>query len=96
MDSDEVEGLRAFALRVGAYAGASYPERPLWIERDGERVDVAEVESQWREQERIGFHVRLADGSRALLYYVPDLDLWSGVVLAPGTVASIVRRRPTV
>jgi hypothetical protein len=53
MDPDEEEGVRAFALKVGAHAGASYPERPLWVERDGTRVDIAEVESQWREQERI-------------------------------------------
>jgi hypothetical protein len=79
MDREEEEGLRAFEVRVGAHAGASYPERPLWVERQGRRTDVTDVESQWREQERLGFRVRLADGSRALLYYVPDLDLWSGV-----------------
>ena len=39
---------------VGAYAGASYPERPLWVERDGVRTDVASVDAQWREEERIG------------------------------------------
>jgi hypothetical protein len=93
MDPDEEEGVRAFALKVGAYAGASYPERPRWVERDGVRVDIAEVESQWREQERIGFRVRLADGSRALLYYVPEIDLWSGVISALGDVATIVARR---
>ncbi len=81
MDRDEEAGLRAFALRVGCYAGASYPERPLWVERDGARVDVAEVESQWREEERIGFRLRLADASRLLVYYVPEFDLWSGVAV---------------
>jgi hypothetical protein len=93
MDAVEEEGVRAFALKVGAYAGASYPERPLWVERDGARVDIAEVESQWREQERIGFRVRLADGSRALLYYVPEIDLWSGVISDAGDVATVVARR---
>ena len=47
MDAEEEAGLRAFALKVGCYAGASYPERPLWVERDGVRTDVAEVESRW-------------------------------------------------
>lgn len=85
MDRDEEAGLRAFALRVGCYAGASYPERPRWVERGGARVDVAEVESQWREEERIGFRLRLADASRLLVYYVPELDLWSGMAIgAPG------------
>lgn len=93
MDPDEEEGVRAFALSVGAYAGSSYPERPLWVERDGGRVDVIEVESQWREVERIGFRVRLADGSHALLYYVPEIDLWSGVIQSAGQTATVVARR---
>jgi hypothetical protein len=83
MANNEEDGLRAFALTVGAYAGALHPERPQWIERDGRRVDVAEIEAQWREEERLGFRVRLADGDRVLLYYVPELDLWSGVTVAP-------------
>jgi len=83
MDEVEEAGLRAFAVRVGCYAGASYPERPQWVERNGERRDVAAVESQWREEERLGFRVRLTDGAHALLYYVPELDLWSAVDVRP-------------
>jgi hypothetical protein len=78
MDKDEEAGLRAFRVKVGAHAGASYPERPLWVERAGVRRDVAEVVSQWREEERLGFRVRLDDGVVMLIYYVPDLDIWSG------------------
>lgn len=84
MDKDEEAGLRAFALKVGCYAGASYPERPEWVEREGLRVDVAAVESQWREEERLGFRLRLTDGLRVLVYYVPELDLWSGVPVVEG------------
>ncbi len=79
MDSDEEEGLRAFGLTVGASAGARYPERPQWIEHDGERTEIAAVEAEWREEERLGYRVRLADDRSLLLYYVPELDLWSGV-----------------
>lgn len=82
MDSDEEAGLRAFALTVGCHAGASYPERPLWVERDGARRQVRDVLAQWREEQRLGFRVRLDDGSSLLLYYVPNLDLWSGVLPA--------------
>ena len=89
MNKDEEDGLRAFALTVGAYAGGSSPERPVWIERDGVRIDVASVVAQWREEERLGFHVRLSDGSDVLLYYVPELDLWSGVAMATGDVAGV-------
>jgi hypothetical protein len=78
MDRDEEAGLRAFRIEVGAHAGASHPERPLWVERAGVRRDVAEVISQWREEERLGFRVRLHDGVVMLIYYVPDLDIWSG------------------
>ena len=92
MDSDEEEGLRAFALTVGACAGASYPLRPQWIERDGVRTDVIEVGATWREEERLGFRVLLADGASLVLYYVPELDLWSGVWPDRG-MENVVRRR---
>ena len=93
MDSEEEDGLRAFALTVGAYAGASYPERPQWIERDGVRTAVIEVVATWREEERLGFRVRMADGSHMLLYYVPELDLWSGVW--PDRGVDGIARRPS-
>lgn len=92
MDEIEEAGLRAFALEVGCYAGATYPERPMWIARGGERADVVDVESQWREEERLGFRVRLTGGASVVLYYVPELDLWSGGWPA-GAGSSITRRR---
>ena len=69
-------------IRVGCYAGQRYPERPQWVELEGWRADVASVENEWREEDRLGFRVVLRDGRRVLLYYVPKDDLWSGVVLA--------------
>jgi hypothetical protein len=93
MEPDEEAGLRAFELKVGAYAGASYPERPQWVERDGARIDVTAVDASWREVERLGFRVRLADGSSALLYYVPELDLWSGATSPPAARGELKRRR---
>ncbi len=77
----ELAGLRAFSLRVGCYAGQRYPERPQWVELEGTRVEVASVESEWREEDRLGFRVTLRDGRLLLLYYVPNDDLWSGVLL---------------
>ena len=78
----ELAGLRAFELRVGAHAGQRYPERPQWVELGGQRIDVASVESEWREEERLGWRVTLQDGRRLLLYYVPNEDLWSGAIQA--------------
>lgn len=93
MDKDEEAGLRAFALRVEAYAGTSYPERPLRIERDGVAAEVIEVVARWQEEERVGFRASLSDGQIILLYYVPELDLWSGVWTPDGGDPSIIRRR---
>ena len=78
MDKDEEAGLRAFQITVGSYAGTSSPERPEWIERNGARRRVAAIVAQWREEERLGFRVRLDDGVHMLIYYVPELDIWSG------------------
>jgi hypothetical protein len=78
----ELAGLKAFALRVEVHAGARYPERPTRVIIDGAGFEVASVESEWREEERIGFRVTLDDGRKLLLYYVADEDLWSGVVVA--------------
>ncbi|HXK32736.1 MAG TPA: hypothetical protein VNM91_01830 [Dehalococcoidia bacterium] len=93
IEPDEEAGLRAFALQVEAYAGAQYPERPTAVVRAGARVAVAEVLAAWREQERIGFRVLLENGERGLLYYVPELDLWSGVVGDAPDLARTLRRR---
>ncbi len=65
-------------LNVGCYAGHRYPERPEWVELDGQRVDVVDIEKEWREQDRLGFAVKLRDRRRMLLYYEPNDDTWSG------------------
>ena len=78
----DVPAFRAIDIRVGCYAGHRYPERPQWVEADGTRVEVASMESEWREEERLGYRVTLRDGRRMLLYYVPNDDRWTGVVLA--------------
>jgi hypothetical protein len=81
ISATELEGLQAFEVRVGAYAGHRYPERPLWVELRGARREVASVDCEWREEERFGYLLTLDDATRLLLYYVPDADIWSGLVL---------------
>jgi hypothetical protein len=78
VDKDEEAGLRAFALTVGIH-GSAADVIPAWIEQDDRRTPVVHIDASWREEERIGHRVRLGDGSCWLLYYVPELDLWSGV-----------------
>lgn len=65
-------------LKVGAYAGHRYPERPEWVEIEGERIDVAEIERAWREEDRLGFVVKLDDHRRVVMYYDQNDDTWSG------------------
>ena len=80
MDSDEEAGLRAFELRPLYADGGGPPDAPRWLERDGVRIEIISIEAEWREEERYGFRVRLGDGDSLLLYYVPELALWSGAV----------------
>ena len=75
---DEEAGLRAFAIRVGLDE-ASPSATPCWIDIKDTRINILHIDADWREEERIGFRVRLADGSSWLLYYVPELELWSGI-----------------
>ena len=91
MDSGEEQGLRAFALHVGCHSGASYPGRPQWIERDGKRLEITAIEAEWREEERFGYRIELHGGEHMLLYYVPELDLWSGVTDRRAAHETIVR-----
>ncbi len=81
-DGDDLAGPRALELRVGCYAGHRYPERPEWVELAGERIEIESIESEWREESRLAFTVRLRDGKQLLLYYVPYEDFWSGVLKA--------------
>ncbi len=81
---DETEGLRAFAVRVEAYAGSSYPEEPRRMEVGGRMIEVERVLARWREQDRLGFRVRLRDDGEWLLYYVPEFDLWSAGPMGSG------------
>jgi len=74
-----MEGLRAFRVRVGCYSGGRYAEQPRWVEREGVRLEVAAIDSRWREQDRLGFRVTLEDSQRLLLYYLPEEDIWSAV-----------------
>jgi hypothetical protein len=76
MDKDEEAGLRAFAITVRADAQDG---RPVSLAREHADISVAAIDAEWGEEERLGYRVRLSDGSCWLLYYVPELELWSGI-----------------
>lgn len=82
MDSVEEAGLRAFPLEVHT----DYPAgMPVSVVISGNIVPLVSIDAEWREEERCGFRARLADGSCWLLYYVPELELWSGIADAGHT-----------
>ena len=78
-EQQEMEALRAFQVRVGCYSGGRHAERPQWVEREGTRLQVSSIDSQWREQDRLAFRVTLEDSRRLLLYYLLEQDIWSAV-----------------
>jgi len=43
-------------------------------------VDIEELEREWREEDRLGFAVKLRDHRRMLLYYDPKTDTWNGTL----------------
>lgn len=71
-------------VRVEAYAGASYPERPLRVEWQGQMRQVIEILHLWREPERRYFVLILeslpsegrADIRLRLCYHLRQ-DSWS-------------------
>jgi len=62
---------------VECYAGYRYPERPRAFRWESERVEVEEVERQWRMPSGPTFRVRTADGRRFTLAYDEAADSWS-------------------
>jgi len=64
-------------VTVECYAGYRYPERPRAFLWEGERLDVAEIERQWRTPAGPAFRVRASDGRRFTLAYDEAADAWS-------------------
>ena len=61
---------------VECYAGYCYPERPRAFLWQGERVEVQEIEQQWRTPTGLTFRVLAADGRLFMLTYDEAADSW--------------------
>jgi hypothetical protein len=61
---------------VECYASTRYPERPRAFLWQKERLEVAEVERQWRMPSGPAFRVRAVDGRRFTLAYDEATDIW--------------------
>jgi len=62
---------------VRCYAGASYPERPVAFEWEGQWLEVVEVPRQARTPEGLRFGVLAEDGRRYRLDWGAETDEWT-------------------
>jgi len=61
---------------VECYSGLEYAERPTALWWKGQRLEVEEVEAQWRISGGKKFRVRTAEGQVFELLYVELYDEW--------------------
>lgn len=61
---------------VECHSGYEYAERPLALRWEGERLEIASVEEQWRIPGGRRFRVLTADGRRFELFYGELYDEW--------------------
>jgi len=64
------------SVRVEAYAGASYPERPTAVWWQGQRLDVTQVLRSWRTPDGLHFLVEIERIGRVELIYHYQDDGW--------------------
>ncbi len=64
-------------VRVECRSEYTYPQRPVALWLDQNRIEVAEVESESRTPHGKRFRVRLVDGRRLELLYEELTDEWS-------------------
>ncbi|MBI2845779.1 MAG: hypothetical protein HYX86_04445 [Chloroflexi bacterium] len=63
-------------VKVEAYSGARFGERPRAFFWRGERIEIQEVEKEWRSPLGEHFQVRTAQGRRYQLVYDQESDQW--------------------
>jgi hypothetical protein len=61
---------------VECHSGYEYAERPTALWWEGQRLEVSEVEAQWRISGGKKFRVRTVDGQVFELLYVELYDEW--------------------
>ncbi len=61
---------------VECYSGSTYAEKPIALHWEGERLEVEEIESSWREPGGRAFRVRTRAGRQFELHYDESKDQW--------------------
>jgi len=67
-------------LRVEAYAGSRYPERPLRVEWQEQMREVLKIHREWREPDRNYFVLTIEGDIHLRICYHSRQDFWSGQV----------------
>lgn len=61
---------------VECHSGYAYAERPTALHWQGQRLEITEIEAQWRTPEGRWFRVRAANDHRFELFYNEKDDGW--------------------
>ncbi|NOZ50414.1 MAG: hypothetical protein GXP37_10260 [Chloroflexi bacterium] len=70
-------------VTVSAYAGASYPQRPIAVHWQGQRLEALQIERTWRTPDALHFRLQIETLGRVELSYHPRTDTWTLISLAP-------------
>ena len=62
--------------QVECHSGFTYAERPIALQWEGERLEIEEIEAQWRIPGGRRFRVRVVDGRVFELFYGELYDEW--------------------
>lgn len=68
---------------VECYAGFRYPERPVALTWQGERLEIDQIVAEWRDPEGKHFRVVTLSGQLFDLYYIEMYDQWQINPIAP-------------
>lgn len=78
---DELAGRPLLPARVVCHSGHEYPERPVALYWQGERLEIQRVEGEWRTPEGKKFRVCTQDGQVFEILYHAFQDEWLVVPL---------------
>ncbi len=68
---------------VECHPGSVYAERPVALHWQGQRLEIEEIESNWRDPRGRAFRVRTRQGRRFELHYDELKDQWQVKTVGP-------------
>jgi putative sterol carrier protein len=61
---------------VECHSGFTYADRPVALTWEGQRLEIAQILTEWRTPEKSHFRVRTSDGREFELAYSQAMDTW--------------------